>query len=87
LSTLQRRYFFRQANLGAIVADFDYLVEQAGPEHVALGSDFYGVTDAPAEPPDIAALPAPTDALARRGYADEVILNYNSRAQLGLHLR
>ncbi len=67
--------FFRQANLDAIVADIDYLVEQAGPEHVALGSDFYGVTDAPAGLPDIAHLPALTDALARRGYADEVILN------------
>jgi membrane dipeptidase len=67
--------FFRQASLEAIVADIDYLVEQAGPGHVALGSDFYGLSDAPPDLPDIARLPALTDALARRGYTDEVILN------------
>jgi membrane dipeptidase len=67
--------FFRQASLEAIVADIEYLVEQAGPEHVALGSDFYGITDAPPDLPDISFLPALTDALARRGYSDDVILN------------
>jgi membrane dipeptidase len=67
--------FFRQANLEAIVADIEHIVEQAGPEHVALGSDFYGRSDAPSDCPDIAALPALTEALARRGYTDEVILN------------
>jgi membrane dipeptidase len=67
--------FFRQANLETIVADIEYVVEQAGPEHVALGSDFYGVSEAPAALPDIWHLPALTDALARRGYADDVILN------------
>jgi membrane dipeptidase len=67
--------FFRQADLDAIVADIDYLAEQAGPDHVALGSDFYGVADAPADLPDIAGLPRLTDALARRGYPDQAILN------------
>jgi len=67
--------FFRQASLEAIVADIDYLVERAGPGHVALGSDFYGLADAPPDLPDIARLPALTDALARRGYTDDVILN------------
>lgn len=66
--------FFRQASLEAIVADIDFLVERAGPDHVALGSDFYGTGDAPVDLPDIARLPALTEALARRGYADDVIL-------------
>lgn len=66
--------FFRQAGLDDIVADIDFLVERAGPDHVALGSDFYGPQDAPADLPDIARLPALTEALARRGYADDVIL-------------
>jgi membrane dipeptidase len=66
--------FFRQASLETIVADIDFLVERAGPDHVALGSDFYGAGDAPAGLPDIARLPALTEALARRGYADDVIL-------------
>jgi len=67
--------FFRQADIAAIVAEIDYLVEQAGPEHVALGSDFYGVADAPQGLPDIGALPALTEALAKHGYPDDVILN------------
>lgn len=66
--------FYRQADLAAIVADIEYALEQMGPDHVALGSDFYGALDAPRDVPDIAHLPALTEALARRGHSDEVIL-------------
>jgi membrane dipeptidase len=66
--------FFRQTDLAAIVADIEYLLEQLGPDHVALGSDFFGAQDAPRDLPDIAHLLALTEALARRGHSDEVIL-------------
>lgn len=66
--------FFRQTDLAAIVADIEYLLEQMGPDHVALGSDFFGAQDAPRDLSDIAHLPALTEALARRGHSDEVIL-------------
>jgi membrane dipeptidase len=65
---------FYHQSLAAILADIEFLVEQAGPDHVGLGTDFYGFGDAPPEIPDVARLPVLTDELSRRGYSDEVIL-------------
>lgn len=54
-----------------IVRHIDHIVEVAGIDHVALGSDFDGIATTPTDLPDIAALPVITELLVRRGY-DEV---------------
>jgi membrane dipeptidase len=66
--------FYRQTDLEAIVADIEHVIDRIGPEHVGLGSDFYGVDNAPRGLEDISRLPALTEALLRRGHSDEVVL-------------
>lgn len=66
--------WYNQANLDDVIADTEYLLERMGADHVALGSDLYGLELAPAGLENIARLPALTEALARRGHSDEVIL-------------
>ena len=67
--------FFLGANtVDDVVADIEYVIELAGPDHVGLGSDLYGMAQAPKGLEDMAGLPAITRALVARGHADEVIL-------------
>jgi len=47
-----------------------------GPEHIGLGSDYYGLEFAPEGLEDIAAVPRLTDALVARGHSDEVVLKF-----------
>lgn len=59
----------------ALVAEVDAIIEQAGPDHVGLGSDFYGL-DAPGFPRDLRHMgeyPVLTQKLVERGYDDATI--------------
>jgi len=58
--------------LTKIVDHLDYLVEQAGIDHVALGTDFDG-THVPLEIGDVTGLPKLIEALFERGYDDEAL--------------
>lgn len=56
-----------------IVEHIDHIIQVAGIDHVALGSDFDGIATVPTDLPDCAALPYLTELLARRGYDDTAI--------------
>ena len=53
-----------------VVDHVAYIAEVGGVDHVGLGSDFDGVPDLPEGLGDVAAYPAVTEALLRRGFAD-----------------
>ena len=52
-----------------IVDHIEYLVRLAGPDHVALGSDFDGTNAVPDDMPDVSQLPRLTELLLERGFA------------------
>lgn len=65
--------FFGMDSVNDLVAEADRIIEICGPEHVGLGSDYYGHAGFPGDMPDISYLPLLTDALMERGY-DEATL-------------
>jgi len=65
---------FAKADLDEVVEDIETAMEVMGPDHVGLGSDFYGLQLAPAGLETMAKTPAITEALVRRGHTDEDIL-------------
>jgi membrane dipeptidase len=66
--------FDNKLDLDGVVADIEVAVEAMGPDHVGLGSDYFGLGRAPKRLEDISKLPALTRRLVERGHADEVIL-------------
>jgi membrane dipeptidase len=66
--------FFDQGELDKVVGDIEFLLELIGPDHVGLGSDYYGAQFAPRGLEDISKVPAITRALVKRGHSDDVIL-------------
>ena len=66
--------FYGMTDLEDVVADIEYVLDLVGPNHVGIGSDYYGVAGAPAGLPTIAFLPNLTHALVKRGHSDETIL-------------
>jgi len=60
-----------QVGAARIVEHIDHIVEVAGIDHVALGSDFDGISTVPTDLPDCAALPYLTELLVSRGYDDD----------------
>jgi membrane dipeptidase len=70
----------------AVADHIDHIAHVAGIDHVALGSDFDGISTTPAGLPDVAHLPRLTELLVRRGYAERdihKILGGNLLALLG----
>ena len=63
-------------DLESVVRDIDTALEVMSPDHVGLGSDYYGLELAPRGLEDISGLPRLTEALAARGHGDEVILKF-----------
>ncbi len=66
--------FWSMPDVAALVSEADAIIAQTGPDHVALGTDFYGFRDAPRDLQHIGQLPALTDALVQHGYDDDTIL-------------
>jgi membrane dipeptidase len=64
---------YNQPDLDAFVDDIDYVIRAVGPDHVGLGTDFFGIERAPAGFQTMADLPNLTAKLIDRGYADDVI--------------
>lgn len=62
-----------QPKLDDLLNHIDHIVQLVGPHHVGLGSDFDGISAAPAELADASCMPLITEGLVRRGYSDEHI--------------
>ena len=67
---------FAHRNLDAVVRDIETALDVMGPDHIGMGSDYYGLEFAPEGLEDIATVPRLTDALVARGHSDEVILKF-----------
>jgi membrane dipeptidase len=67
------RRFLGGADLDAVVDHLLHIVDVAGPDVPALGSDFDGFVVPPVGLEDVACLPNLTAALSRRGVAPEVL--------------
>jgi membrane dipeptidase len=65
---------FYKETLDDVIADIETALEVMGPDHVGLGSDYYGHDLAPRGLEDISKVPAITERLVERGHSDEVIL-------------
>jgi membrane dipeptidase len=64
------------ATLDDVVGDIETALEVMGPDHIALGSDLYGVETAPTGLEDISQVPAITGKLLQRGHSEEMILKF-----------
>lgn len=65
---------YNQPDLDAFIDDIDFVIRAVGPDHVGLGTDFFGMERTPAGFETMAELPNLTAGLVARGYSDEVIL-------------
>jgi membrane dipeptidase len=66
--------FYGQESLHQLVENIEILLDLVGPDHVGLGSDFYGLENTPKGLEDISQLPRLTETLIQRGHSDETIL-------------
>jgi membrane dipeptidase len=66
--------FWGQADIEAVADEIEAAIEHAGDDHIALGSDLYGLEQAPRGLEDIGRLPALTEVLQRRGHTDSTIM-------------
>lgn len=60
-----------RADLDDVLAHIDYLVNLIGEDHVALGSDFDGITAPPTRLTGVQSLPALTAGMLERGYSED----------------
>jgi membrane dipeptidase len=56
------------------VAHIDHVVKIAGIDHVAIGSDYDGISAPPQGLEDVSKMPALTAALLKHGYSEKDIL-------------
>lgn len=68
--------WFGHSDLDSVVVDIETALEVMGPDHIGLGSDFYGLELAPRGLMDISRTPALTRRLVERGHSDEMILKF-----------
>lgn len=66
--------FWSMADTAMLVDEMDAIIAMTGPDHVALGTDFFGFRDAPEDVQHVGQLPRLTEAMVSRGYDDETIL-------------
>jgi membrane dipeptidase len=69
-------FFLGQPDIDDVIRDIEHVMNVIGPDHVALGSDLYGLELSPRGLEDISKVPALTERLVARGYSDEVILKF-----------
>ena len=65
--------FALQKSIESILDNIEYVAEAIGPEHVGLGTDYYGFDKAPKGVEDISKMPIITEKLIQRGFTDEQI--------------
>jgi membrane dipeptidase len=61
--------FLGEATLDRVIAHIEHMVDVMGPDHIALGSDFDGISQVPAGLEDVSRMPNVTQALLARGYS------------------
>lgn len=66
--------FWSMADTAILVSEVERIIELTGPDHVGLGTDFFGFRDAPRDLQHVGHLPALTEALVGAGHDDETIL-------------
>ena len=66
--------FWSQPDTETLVDELDAIIAQTGPDYAALGTDFYGFDNAPSDLRHMGQMPALTEQMVRRGYAEETIL-------------
>lgn len=66
--------FWSQPDSETLVDELDAIIEQTGPDHAGLGTDFYGFDNVPSDLRHIGELPVLTETMLRRGYSEETIL-------------
>ena len=66
--------FWSMADTAALVREIERIIELTGPDHVGLGTDFFGFRDAPRDLQHIGQLSALTEALVSAGHDEETIL-------------
>jgi membrane dipeptidase len=66
---------YNQPDLAAVLDDVDEAIRLAGPDHVGLGTDFFGIERAPTGFAGMHELPNVTHGLVERGHSDAVIQN------------
>ncbi len=76
--------FLGAATLERVVAHVDHMVKVMGVDHVALGSDFDGITQVPVGLEDVSRLPALTTSLLARGYRPEEVKKIMGGNALGV---
>jgi membrane dipeptidase len=64
---------YNQLDLDSFVDDLDYVIRAVGPDHAAVGTDYFGIERAPDGFTTIADLPNLTAKMVERGFADDVI--------------
>lgn len=67
--------FWSQPDAATIVDELDAIIDQTGPDHAGLGTDFYGFDQAPRDLRHIGELPRLTEVMVERGYDEETIVN------------
>jgi membrane dipeptidase len=65
--------FWSMADTAALVAEVQAGIEHVGPEHIGIGTDFFGFDGSPREVQHAGELPRFTEALAEAGVADDAI--------------
>jgi membrane dipeptidase len=74
--TIQRKYFAKMPKVDytLLLKHIDHVAKVAGPDHIALGSDFDGISGmAPAGMEDVSKYPALVKGLMEMGYSDDDI--------------
>jgi membrane dipeptidase len=66
--------FWSMIDTANLVREIDAIIEQTGPDHVGLGTDFFGFRDAPSDLQHAGELPELTRALVAHGYDDDTVL-------------
>jgi len=64
---------YNQPSLDTFIDDIDYVIAAVGPDHVGLGTDFFGIERAPTGFVGMQDTPNVTRRLVERGHSDEVI--------------
>jgi membrane dipeptidase len=65
--------FWSMVDTDNLVRELDWIIEHTGADHAGLGTDFFGFRDAPRDLQHIGQLPALTEAMLARGYAEDTI--------------
>ena len=65
--------FWRQKSIDTIIDNMEYVAAEIGPEHIGLGTDYYGFDMVAEGMEDVSKFPILTERLIQRGFSDDNI--------------